>query len=221
MDKQAFKTMVENATPEELNWMAETIHNKTVQNQIDNVTHSDDGRLGIYVDGSYNSKTEEYAYGVAIMLDDVIFMKRAFPKSDASSMHNVAGEIEAAKVAIDFAVSHNIKACCIYYDYEGIEKWATGQWKTNNPHTKAYKAYFEANKDKCDFIFQHVKGHTGVIQNEWCDALAKSALGIPTPKKFDAVIKKSINTTPVKDDIPTEVDGPFDTDIPSDRDLPF
>ena len=28
---------------------------------------------------------------------------------------------------------------CIYYDYEGIEKWANGLWKANKIGTQAYQ----------------------------------------------------------------------------------
>ena len=56
-------------------------------------------------------------------------------------MHNVAGELEGAKRAIDYAIKENAASIDIYYDYQGIESWANGFWKTNKPATKAYAAY--------------------------------------------------------------------------------
>ena len=41
-------------------------------------------------------------------------------------MHNVAGEIEAAKFVMWYAVDKKIPEITIFYDYEGIESWVTG-----------------------------------------------------------------------------------------------
>ena len=46
-------------------------------------------------------------------------------------MRNVAGEIEGAKLAMQFCIDNHIEEIDIYYDYEGVEKWCTGVWKTN------------------------------------------------------------------------------------------
>ena len=42
-----------------------------------------------------------------------------------SSMRNVSGEILGCMNAIAYAIDHHYESICIYYDYEGIEKWAT------------------------------------------------------------------------------------------------
>lgn len=162
-----------------------------------NIEVSDNHFVEIYVDGSYNQDTEEYAYGVTVLLNDCdgvhpIYFRKKFAKSPSSSMRNVAGEIEAARFAITFAVKHNFKKCRIVYDYQGIECWALGKWKTNKAETKAYKDFYDMYKDICEFEFLHVKGHTGVVDNEICDALAKSALGIHTLKKYDEIINQAI-----------------------------
>ena len=56
--------------------------------------------------------------------------------------------------------------------------WATGQWKTNNPLTKAYAGEMQNLSNKISIFFHKVAAHTGVEYNELADKLAKEALGI-------------------------------------------
>jgi ribonuclease HI len=153
--------------------------------------------LTIWVDGSFNADTGEYAYGVVV--DDgvnPVFYNRRFTASpEMSSMRNVAGEIEAARFAIITAISNKAKSCHIIYDYQGIEMWATKRWRTNKAGTRAYAELFDQYKDQCNFTFEHVKGHTGVEYNEYCDALAKAALGISYGKKYNEIVEQAICNT--------------------------
>ena len=189
---------IKSLNDEDLEWLKiqitdlQTLRNTAKLNKDFGTIGNTDDTIEIYVDGSFNQDTEEYAYGVTVLLDEPMYFRKKFAKSPSSSMRNVAGEIEAARFAIQFAVKHNFKKCRIVYDYQGIEMWATGKWKANKPETKAYKEFFELYKDKCDFEFRHVKGHTGIVDNEICDALAKSVLGIATAKKYNEAINKAI-----------------------------
>ena len=92
-------------------------------------------------------------------------------------MRNVAGELEGAMAAMDYCEKRNIKVLHLYYDYQGIESWATGEWKRNKPGTIRYKNFYDSLKN-VKVIFHKVKGHSGVELNEAVDRLAKSALGI-------------------------------------------
>ena len=82
-------------------------------------------------------------------------------------MRNVSGEILGCLKAIQYAIDHHYEAICIYYDYEGIEKWATGLWKANKEQTQ-----------NIDIYFQKVLAHSGDYYNEVADGLAKKAVGI-------------------------------------------
>lgn len=133
----------------------------------------------VYVDGSYNSVTEEFSYGMVVLLEDgeETFCEK-YEDSELSSMHNVAGEIKGAEAAMRYAIQHGIKQIAIYHDYEGIAKWCTGEWKTNKEGTKAYRAFYEEASKKVTVKFVKVTGHSGDRYNDMADRLAKEALGL-------------------------------------------
>lgn len=140
---------------------------------------STDTRLVAYVDGSYDHQTLRYAYGCAIVLpDEVVELNGDDNDEDYVSMRNVAGEILGSETAINWAVEHGYKEVVIYYDYEGIEKWANDIWKANKPGTIRYKEFIKEQRKKIKITFVKVAAHTGVTYNEMADRLAKAALGI-------------------------------------------
>lgn len=132
-----------------------------------------------YVDGSFNKDTCEYSFGALIFLSDGkhVFSKK-FEPDNYSSNRNVAGEVRGASFVINYAIKHNIKELDLYYDYQGIESWYTGEWKANIELTQKYREFAINNKDVIKVNFHKVKSHTGVKYNEEVDLLAKKALGI-------------------------------------------
>ena len=94
-----------------------------------------------YVDGSYNIKTKEYGFG-CILIEGQKVIKELSGKGDKEalvSMRNVAGEILGSLAAMEFALENGYPGVCIYYDYEGIEKWANGLWRANKIGTQNYQ----------------------------------------------------------------------------------
>ena len=135
--------------------------------------------LTAYVDGSYNAETCEFSYGAVILNGaDAEEYSEKFSDAELSKMRNVAGEIKGAEFVMRYCVERGIKSVKIVYDYNGIEAWATGAWKTNKDGTKAYKSYYDSIKDSLSVTFEKVKGHSGDKYNDMADKLAKSALGI-------------------------------------------
>ena len=140
---------------------------------------STDIHLIAYVDGSYDHSQLRYAYGCVLVLpEEEITLNGSDNQEDYVSMRNVAGEIMGSEQAVLWALEHGYKAITIYYDYEGIEKWANGIWKANKPGTQNYKAFIAEKRKMIEIEFQKVAAHTGVKYNEMADKLAKSALGI-------------------------------------------
>lgn len=137
-----------------------------------------------FVDGSFNPDTGVYGYGGFLCVGDKKYpLMGAGCKSDMASMRNVAGEISGAMAAVKKAEELGIREITMFYDYKGIEQWATGSWKTNKSATQEYANFMSPDNRKVVIQFQHVKGHTGVEGNELADVMAKTAVGIPLRPK--------------------------------------
>ncbi len=137
-----------------------------------------------FVDGSFNTKTSEFGAGVILYdpSEDTFMTMEESGSGDAASMRNVAGEILASTITMNYCLSrgNKIKSVDIYYDYSGIEMWSTGSWKTNNQHTREYKAACDNARKSLILNYHHVDGHSGVFGNEYVDMLAKRACGVTT-----------------------------------------
>lgn len=131
-----------------------------------------------YVDGSFDQEKNAYSYGCILLYrGERIEMSQVFQGGEDISMRNVAGELEGAMAAMKFCEERRIKVLHLYYDYQGIESWAVGDWKRNRPGTIRYKSFYDGLKN-VKVVFHKVKGHSGVELNEAVDRLAKAALGI-------------------------------------------
>lgn len=132
-----------------------------------------------YTDGSYNIETTEFSYGAVIFANGAeTQLSEKFCDSELASMRNVAGEIKGAEAVMRFCLNNGIKELDLYYDYEGVEKWCTGEWKTNKAGTIAYKRFYDSIKDKLNVTFNKVKSHSGDTYNDIADSLAKEVLGL-------------------------------------------
>lgn len=132
-----------------------------------------------YVDGSFNIATGQFGYGVVFFHNgEEIHLSDSFDNKDMASMRNVAGEIYGSMAAMEYAIKHQITSLSIFYDYMGISKWCTGEWKTNKPGTIAYKDFYDRAKERLTINFEKVKGHSGDKYNDLADVLAKKACGV-------------------------------------------
>ena len=132
-----------------------------------------------YVDGSFSSG-KSFGCGCIILKDGEIIaeISKAYEDEELATMRNVAGEIKASEIAMQYALDNGYTSLSIYHDYQGIASWCLGEWKTNKAGTIAYKQFYDDIKDKLKVHFIKVKGHSGDEYNEIADRLAKKALGI-------------------------------------------
>ena len=140
------------------------------------------GTLYAYVDGSYNIESGFYGYGVVLIFPDghTEEQQGGDKKEEVATMRNVAGELKGAMIAMQYAVNHGFSEVKIFHDYEGIAKWAKGEWKTNLDATAAYREFSWMIQSRIKVSFQKVDAHTGVLYNERADILAKQGAGVLT-----------------------------------------
>lgn len=145
------------------------------EEKIENIEEVDG--VYAYIDGSFDRINGIYGSGVVIVDDDKKHeYKHAGNREDYAQLHNVAGELEAAKFVMWYAVDKKIKEITLFYDYQGIEAWAVGDWQANLPYTQDYVKFYNKVKSVVKVNFIKVKAHTGVELNEVVDKLAKDAI---------------------------------------------
>lgn len=131
-----------------------------------------------YVDGSFMPfMPGVFSFGCVILYKGKTetYGEKIEDKEEAT-MRNVAGEIHGTAFAMKNCLERGVSVMELYYDYAGIEKWCTGEWKANKKGTKALKAYYDSIKNRLTVHFHKVPSHTGVKYNEMADQLAKGAL---------------------------------------------
>ena len=145
------------------------------EEKIENIEEVDG--VYAYIDGSFDRINGIYGSGVVIVDGDKKYeYKHAGNREDYAQLHNVAGELEAAKFVMWSAVDKKIKEITLFYDYQGIEAWATGSWEANLTYTQDYVKFYNKVKERVKVNFVKVKAHTGVQLNELVDKLAKEAI---------------------------------------------
>lgn len=136
------------------------------------------GGLVAYVDGSYDHSIKRYAFGcVFILPDDTVYVDNGSGNNpDTASLRNVSGEMLGAMFAVRWAIKNGFPRIELRYDYEGIEKWVTGAWKSKTELTQKYAASMRRWMDSIQMRFTKVEAHTNVYYNELADRLAKDGL---------------------------------------------
>lgn len=132
-----------------------------------------------YVDGSFNYATNTYGFGGFLVVGDREYVLQGSGNDPArANIRNIAGELDGCMAAVRKAIELRIPKLYIYYDYQGIESWATDGWKAKNKWTRAYRDYMSEAMKIINIKFIKVAGHTGVAGNERADQLAKATVGI-------------------------------------------
>lgn len=154
--------------------------NLKIQKEIDEL---DDYSVLAFVDGSYSPDTRDqkakYSYGAILLTstnDADNRLYKSFVDPEGLKSRNVSGEIAGAEAAITWAIKQQKQRIKIFYDYEGIEKWAVGDWAAKKQITKNYVSFIKNSKKSIQIEFQRTPGHSGIKYNEQADALAKAAL---------------------------------------------
>lgn len=138
-----------------------------------------------YVDGSYDDTLKKYAFGcVFILADGHIYTQYGNGDNEQSLQHrNVTGEMLGAMYAVKTAMLNGFQKVELCYDYQGIEKWVTGEWRSKTELTQKYARAMREWGTKIHISFTKVAAHTNVKYNELADQMAKQGLregnGVP------------------------------------------
>jgi ribonuclease HI len=138
-----------------------------------------------YVDGSYIDGPVGYGTLILKASKPVFEIGATVQNPTLLDMRQVGGELQAVYTAIEWCQNNHVQGISIYYDYEGIERWATGSWKANNPATQAYASFIRA----CgvQVAWNKVKSHSGNPWNEYVDRLARQGSQSQKPASTNAV----------------------------------
>ncbi|UII56247.1 ribonuclease H family protein [Cytobacillus spongiae] len=162
---------------EEAQLFLNVINNNVVSKEVKNELDCQVKTIRAYVDGSYSKHLGKYAYGcVLIHGDNITRLSGAGVGEGESNLWNVSGELHGANKAIEWSIENKFERIIIFYDYEGIAKWANGEWKAKKEETKQYIESIEKHKKLITIEFIKVKAHSGDKYNEEADKLAKEAL---------------------------------------------
>ncbi len=136
------------------------------------------GTVVAFTDGSYNDEKQKYGSGVYIITpeDKRIELAKSGNNVKYVGLNNIIGEILAVLDAIDWAWKNGYESIAIFFDYEGLKKWANREWKANNDLTKFYQKKIAELKDIIHIEFIKVKAHSNNKYNDKADKLANSAV---------------------------------------------
>lgn len=162
---------------------------KLSNNEIKNISNTNSldfkmkkGKLYAFIDGSYNKSTDTVGYGLVLVKDNIIQFKDlgSFRKINFNQSKNVFGELRGALKAIELAIANDFKDICIVYDYIGVSKFATAEYKAKTDVTRDYQVAMSRYRNMINIEFQKVKAHAseqngGSKYNEIADKLSKIA----------------------------------------------
>jgi len=169
---------------------------KAVDGVWDNINGSltYDAQSGIYeafVDGSYISGVT--GYGAVIYLGGELKTEIAGTILDVE-FRQFGGELQSVIEVLKWCAANKAQKVRINYDYQGIEKFATGEWKPKNNLSKDYADFIR--NSGVNIEWRHIKSHTGNSKNDEADALAKKAAmaaSSTTSKRFINLENKALD----------------------------
>ena len=130
----------------------------------------------IWVDGScFPQKDGTLRIGWGLLIkqngEEVYRAKGNDIPEEAANHRNVAGEIFGILKSLEWCKAQGITEATIFFDYQGLESWATGDWQAKLPFTQFYAKQIKASG--VTIHWRKVKAHSGNPENEVVDQLAK------------------------------------------------
>lgn len=143
------------------------------------IQQSDGLCLEAYTDGSFIDN--KAGWGFVLLEKGEVVLCGYGPTKNHFGSRNIASEIEAAEKAIQKAIEMGAARVDVYHDYEGIGRWADGDWRTNSIVSIRYADWVKEARKKITIVFHKVKGHSNVKYNEYADTLAEQGVASSAP----------------------------------------
>ena len=129
----------------------------------------------LWVDGSFTPQTNQASWGYLIVSEGQKIHENSgiILNEETNRSRQVGGELAAVLNGLQWIIEEQptVKTIIIYYDYEGVEKWATREWEAKKKLTRQYRDKI-AEVTKL-LVWRKVKAHSGNKWNEAADRLAK------------------------------------------------
>ncbi|NLU52003.1 MAG: RimK family alpha-L-glutamate ligase [Clostridiaceae bacterium] len=167
------------------------VKNSLAESGSEASSHASNIRYHAYVDGSFIDGCVGFG---AVILDNgniVAELSGAVDSPEAFNARQVGGEIQAVIEVLKWCEKNNIDQIAIFYDFLNIEKWATGEYRTNTQMTKEYKEFVD--KSNVSITWVKVESHTGIALNDKADELAK--IGARSKQSTGTNANTGTNTT--------------------------
>jgi len=129
--------------------------------------------IRVFVDGSFSPDFPKSGWAFVVTENDVEIARGSGITAFDAESRNIDGEVMASFQAMRWLDS-NDRTGTICHDYEGIARWAKGEWQAKSNIAKRYVAAAQPYLHRVSF--EKVEAHTGVKWNELVDKLAKEAI---------------------------------------------
>ena len=151
----------------------------------------------IYVDGSYNSVTDKFGYGLVVILNnEIIHVDYGSGEDKECNQRQVNGELKAAIEGIKYSLSKGYDEVVLFYDYAGVCNHALGTWERNSRLAREYyetmNTFMKDKNIKINFV--KVDSHTDDLFNDMADEFAKTGAEL----SFISAVDKALASTTVK-----------------------
>ncbi|OWV25848.1 ribonuclease H [Fibrobacter sp. UWB1] len=129
--------------------------------------------IRVFVDGSFSLNFPKSGWAFVVTENDKEIARGSGITAFDAESRNIDGEVMASFQAMRW-LDANDKSGVICHDYEGIARWAKGEWQAKSNIAKRYVAAAQPYLHRVSF--EKVEAHTGVKWNELVDKLAKEAI---------------------------------------------
>jgi len=129
--------------------------------------------LRVYVDGSYMGGCAYAGWGWIAVENGLELARGNGLSQEPAESRNIDGELIASYRAMRWLADQGREGI-ICHDYEGVARWAKGEWAAKSRVAQRYIAAIQPIKRWAKF--EKVSAHSGDVWNDKVDALAKQAI---------------------------------------------